>query len=351
MGEYTNKIAKKAGLGAAAAGLFAFMTCVDYVKPYENGVKQTKIEAPLLTGKQGYEQKVYPGGKWYWVWPVLQTMHTFPRDVQALNFSKSKPSEDEQQYMRTVPVAKIQTSDTFQVDMEATVFYRITNPYLTVSKAGPGKLYDAVLDRYVEPALRGSLGESQPEDFFQIDKESGKVKRITAQELAKSRITADLKAFGMVCDDVRIRQTDYVSQVQEKFEKKSEEDQRVRTRSAQAKLEGQKAEFAKIKETGLQAAAVRKGEGDAYRAEKGGQVEAYKQTKESEGDKMVAMASAEATRLENDAYQGPGSQLLVGLEMAKNVCSLERIIWPVCGNQGNALDLENMTKLLSGQKR
>jgi hypothetical protein len=100
----------------------------------------------------------------------------------------------------------------------------------------------------------------------------------------------------------------------------------------------------------VQAAALRREEGVAYKTEKEGEKNAYTKAKKSEGDRIYNSAMAEASRLQSDALNGPGSERLVGLEMAKSLCNLDRIVWPVCGSSGNPLDINNITKMLSGTK-
>jgi|WetSurMetagenome_2_1015567.scaffolds.fasta_scaffold47913_3 regulator of protease activity HflC (stomatin/prohibitin superfamily) len=349
MGARSEGILKRAALGAAGLGLLVYLVCVKYIKPCEQGVKQTIIAVPLMTGSQGYEKRVYGGGKYYWVWPVLQTMHTLPGTVQQMSFNEVQTEKEQRDYLYVVSQARIETPDNFYVDMDADIYFRITDPVATILGAGPGKQYLAVLDKYALNGLKMSLGASQPEDFFEVNAETGKVKRIEAQKRAAATLTERMKPFGITVEDVRIRQTIYVADVQKNFEQKSIEDQKLRTNKAKALLQENTITKVQITTQGKQAAEVRKREGEAYRDAKNGEIESYTTARHSEGDKLVALAKAESARLQNEAYQGGGSGALVGLEMAKNLCNLDRIIMPVCGTQNNILDIETMTKLLSGE--
>ena len=60
----------------------------------------------------------------------------------------------------------------------------------------------------------------------------------------------------------------------------------------------------------------------------------------------MQLATAKGTELENSAYQGVGSENLVGMEMAEVLRGLDVIIVPTGGKGGmNPLDLEQSLRM------
>ncbi len=60
----------------------------------------------------------------------------------------------------------------------------------------------------------------------------------------------------------------------------------------------------------------------------------------------MQLATAKGTELENSAYQGTGSENLVGMQMAEVYEGIDVIVVPVGGKGGvNPLDLEQALKM------
>ncbi len=61
----------------------------------------------------------------------------------------------------------IQTSDGFFVDVDVSIIYRISDPYLIFTMIGPGTLFeDNGIITKAEPILKASLGELTTEEFY-----------------------------------------------------------------------------------------------------------------------------------------------------------------------------------------
>jgi hypothetical protein len=81
------------------------------------------------------------------------------------------------------------------------------------------------------------------------------------------------------------------------------------------------------------------------------QMEAYERKRKSEANRLTALAEAEKQKLINDAYQGSGSERLVGLEWAKVLAGLETIVLQSGGEGGfNPLDLDRLLRQLKVTK-
>ena len=73
--------------------------------------------------------------------------------------------------------------------------------------------------------------------------------------------------------------------------------------------------------------------------------------KKAEADLLVKLAEAKRTQLRNDAFQGAGSDRMVGLKMADVYKGLEVVVLPSDGtNDINPLNLEQSMQLFEVKK-
>jgi len=78
------------------------------------------------------------------------------------------------------------------------------------------------------------------------------------------------------------------------------------------------------------------------------QMDAYRRKKVSEGSRIIAVAEAEKQKMINDAYQGQGSERLVGLQWARVLSGLDTIVLESGGPNGfNPLDINSLMKQLN----
>jgi hypothetical protein len=76
-------------------------------------------------------------------------------------------------------------------------------------------------------------------------------------------------------------------------------------------------------------------------------MDAYRRKKASEANRIFAFAEAERQRMINEAYQGAGSDRLVGLEWAKVLSGLDTIVLESGGANGfNPLDMDSLMRQL-----
>ncbi len=214
---------------AAVLGFFCVImvsTVVDYVKPYEYGIKQVNIGV-----KRGVLEKVYTPGYWF-VKPFgMEKLHHFPKHMQVLDmalFEKGSSGGPAHAYARA---AKIQTSDGFFVDVDATILYRIVDPYKVMTTLGPGQMFltNGILPK-AEPILKQALGELNTEDFYNSPLRTEKANK------ARDDLNAELKSKGLEVREVLIRYFKYADEIQKSIEAKKLQDQLVFKNQAEAKI-------------------------------------------------------------------------------------------------------------------
>ena len=321
---------------ASLACLIMVTTVVDYVKPYEFGIKQVNIGV-----KRGVLDKKYGPGYWL-VKPFgMEKMHHFPRHLQVLDMTLTEKGDRNNPGHAYDRAAKIQTSDGFFVDVDATILYRIADPYKVMTTLGPGDMYltNGILPK-AEPILKQSLGELNTEDFYNSPLRTEKADKACAD------LNAELVSKGIQVEKVLIRYFKYSDEIQKSIEAKKLQDQLVFKNQAEAKANTEEAMTKKVGQEGEMKVKVILQEGEAYKTEKNAEQELYTRKRAAEATLLVKTAEAEATQLKNDAMQVLGFDRKVAMEMAKALDGLECVVVPTGGANGvNPLDLDGMLKL------
>ena len=314
--------------------LFGYNSCSTYVRPGTAAVKQISYGP----GK-GIEPKVYATGLHYV--GAGEKLHLFPTRVQVLELtnSKSEGSEDIEGHRNTAAI-NIQTSEGYNVRVDATVLYRIADPLKVMTTIGPGRLFEdsAVVPRSSQN-LRRALGELDAEDFYRG------TKRMEKAEQAKQALEAELKDKGIEVLQVLVRRYEYDLRYQNAIEQRKIQDQTVFKNEAQAKAAIAAAAKNKIVAEGAAAVQVELSRGEAEEKKLLASADLYRRTKAAEGDLLVRLAEAQGTELENQALRAAGAENLVGLRMAEALRGTQVIVLPTDGETGmNPLDLRTMLK-------
>jgi regulator of protease activity HflC (stomatin/prohibitin superfamily) len=320
---------------AVVAVLVVLGSCVDYVAPYEAGIKESRFAG-------GVSNELYAGGRWYVTGPGV-TIHRFPMSVQALEMtSESKQSDNDD--VRHVQRIEIDTSDGSKVRVDVTVLYRITDPYAVLTKIGPKRMFEnsAVIPKTVL-SLKKNLGQLLAEDFYH---ESRRLERSLA---ARDEMNQLLKDVGIAVDHVLIRQYYYEKGYQQQIENRKVQDQLVFTNRSQAEAAKEDAVRRRIESEGLAATDVEKQRGEAEVTKIRAEADLYKTRKEAEGDMLVQVAEAKGTQLVNQAYASSGSDNLVALDMAKVLEGIELMIITDEKNGVNPLDIDAMARMLGAR--
>jgi len=320
-------------LGGVLA-IILYINFLTYIKPNQFGIKEVRIGL-----KRGVQKTIYGPGFHLLIRP-LEQFHRFPRDIQVLELTNSKLSAS--RFVRQDKAALIQTSDGFFVNVDVSILYRITDPYLVITSIGPGKLYeDNGIIPKAEPILKEALGELTTEEFYNSPL------RVEKTMKAKQKLNADLNPKGIQVDHVLIRYFQYSKEIQRNIEEKKLKDQLAEKNKAEARAAQEAAIINKVVEEGKASVRVKLEEGKAYVTRKQAERDLYVRSQKAGANLLVKLAEAERTRLKNEALMGAGSDRLVGLKMADVIQGIETLILPSDGPQGlNPLDLDKTLRLL-----
>ena len=312
---------------------------LQYVKPYQYGIKITKIGM-----KRGVHKNIYSPG-FHLVLPFgMEEMETLPKDIQVLELTNHPDTAA--RGARIEKAAHIQTSDGFYVDVDVSILYRIVDPYKVFTIIGPGDLYEknGIIPQ-AEPLLKDSLGVLTTEEFYNSPL------RVEKTELAKAMLNEVLIPKGLEVQNVLVRYFVYSDEIQRNIEEKKLKDQLVFKNQAEARAAIEEANLKKFVQEGKASVAVELQKGRSYAVQKKAEKELYVRRKKSEGDLKVQLAEAEKIRLKNDALSGPGAERMVGLKMAEAYKGIDVIILPSDGPSGvNPLNLDSTLKLFDVRK-
>jgi regulator of protease activity HflC (stomatin/prohibitin superfamily) len=326
---------KLVGLAAGAVvlvGLLAmYATFTQDIRPDEFAIRQI-----YLGPQKGLQEATYGPGL-HFVMPGYERLHTFPRDIQLLEFNdRASASEDA---VVTNPI-RIQTSEGYQVTVDITIAYRIVDPYTLIQEIGPGDLYKtSVMIPRSDKILRQTLGRLNAEEFYQGER------RLKAAEQARQKLGEDVEELGIEIWHLMVRHYTYDQRYQDAIEQRKIQDQTVFKNRAEAVSASREAEKNRVLAEGTALIAVERERGRAEVTKITAEGDLYYRQKVSEGELLVSLAEAEGTRLENNALQVAGASNMVGLEMAEVLNGVEVIVVPTDGKSGiNPLDLDQLIK-------
>jgi regulator of protease activity HflC (stomatin/prohibitin superfamily) len=321
---------------------FLIFLCFVYVRPNEYGIKVVRV--PIF-GARGVHKEIYDTGFHFVLKPLdCEEMFLFPKDMQVLDLTGTR--EEAAREATVSKPAHIQTSDGFYVDVDASILYKIVNPYLVFTHLGAGRSFETIgLMPKAEPVLKQTLGELTTEEFYNSPLRS------TKTELAKELLNRELAAYGLQVDQVLVRYFRYTEEIQKNIEEKKLKDQLVFKNQAEARAATEGANLKKIIQQGQATVDIKLQEGRAYVTTKNAERDLYVRKKPAEADLLVKLADAKKTQLRNEALQGAGSDRMVGLKMAEVYKGLEILVLPSDGVNGiNPLNLEQTMKLFEIKK-
>ena len=296
------------------APILFFRACfLTYIPPDRIGLRQ--ISFGLNKGLQ--KELVYPGYRRRI--SGYETIQSFPRDIQVVEFSND-PMEHSEDH-KTIAAVNVPTVDGYRVDVDVTVQYRIADPYLVVTRFGFGNGYeDNVVIRFTDPAFKQHLGELRAEEFYR-DRRDIKINEVKT-ELAKR-----FKDNGLQLADVLVRQYDYPTTFQQLTEQKKLQDQSVLTNRAKAKQAEVQTRLNQVQAEGQNLINVKSAEFQAQITDINAQRDLYERSKHAEADLLVKSAEAQGTELINRAMEGAGSDKL--LKLRKGLALLNGIKGPI----------------------
>jgi len=296
------------------APILFFRACfLTYIPPDRIGLRQ--VSFGLNKGLQ--KELVFPGYRRQI--SGYETIQSFPRDIQAVEFTND-PTERGEDH-RTISAINVPTVDGYRVDVDVTVQYRIADPFLVVSKFGFGKGYeDNVVIRFTDPALKQHLGELRAEEFYRDQ-------RVVKMHDVKREMAQRFKDNGLLLIDVLIRQYDYPATFQQLTEQKKLQDQSVLTNRELAKQAEVDTRLKQTVAEGVNLINVKSAEFQAQITDINAQRDLYERSKHAEADLLVKSAEAQGTELINRAMEGAGSDKL--LKLRKGLAVLNGIKGPI----------------------
>lgn len=330
----------------AAAGVFlvavlavifwAYFTFLEYVRPNEFGIKEVQIGV-----NRGIQKEVYGPGLWFVMPFGFQRMHRLPGNIQVLEFSMHTGKEKDTASIRHDESAKIYTSDGFYVDVDATILYRITDPYLVMTKLGPGEnfLNQGIIPK-ADPILKQTLGQLTVEEFYVSPM------RVKKTKLAKDMMNAELNDKGITVEQVLVRYFKYTDAIQQNIEDKKLQDQLVFTNKSKGHAAQEKQNLERVMAQGEYSVKIALEEGMAFKAKREAERDLYVRSKEAEADLLIKLAESKRAELRNKAMQTAGSDTMVALKMADVLKGLDTILLPSGGAGGmNPLSLDTVVKM------
>src|SRR5258708_4902875 len=100
-----------------------------------------------------------------------ETVRTFPRNVQAIEFTND-PTERGTDHL-TRPAVNVPTVDGYPITVDVTILYSVIDPFLVVSRFGFGRGYEEnVVIRFTDPAIKQHLGELRAEEFYSLRRDA-----------------------------------------------------------------------------------------------------------------------------------------------------------------------------------
>jgi regulator of protease activity HflC (stomatin/prohibitin superfamily) len=297
--------------------IFVRACLVTYVPPDQIGLRQISLgpnkglQKTLVT--PGYRRQIRS----------YETVRTFPRNIQVIEFTNSESERSPDH--RTVGAVNVPTVDGYPVAVDITVLYRISDPFLVVSKSGFGKAYeDNVVIRFTDPIVKQFLGELRAEEFYRDQ-------RLAKAHQMRVALAERFSAHGLQLLDVLIRQYDYPDVFQALTEQKKLQDQSVLTNRALAKQAEVDTRLKQVAQEGLNSINVKAAEFQAEITTLNAQRELYERSRHAEADLLVRKAEAEGSELINRAMEGPGSDKL--LKLRKGLALLNSIKGPIYINE------------------
>jgi len=320
-----------------------YALCTQYIEPDQFAVKQVDVPVPLVTGAAGIHTNIYQTGI-QWRMPGCEKFLVFPKSIRAVTLhSKGKANEDPQKFVRYEDAAHIQTSDGFSINLDVSILYRVTDPYKVVHEIGAGALYEQNgIVFQAETFLKATMGTLHPEDFFDA------TKRVAKQDETRDRFNEFVSPKGLKIEYVLIRYPQYHEAVQARIEARNIQEQTKQKNIMEASLAQALGSLKEVEKQGEATLSIKLMEGSNYVTRLSAQMDSYRRKRASEANKIIAVAEAEKQKMINDAYQGAGSERLVGLQWARVLSGLDTIVLESGGPNGfNPLDINSLMKQLN----
>ena len=286
---------------------------ITYVPPNMVGVRQVSYGPGKGLQKEtvgfGYRRQI----------AGYETVHTFPRDIQVVEFTNT-PSERGDLHSH-MPAINVPTVDGYPVDVDVSVLYQLKDPYKVASKFGFGRGYEeSVVIRFTDFLVKRYLGDLRAEQFYHEA-------RLDKVRALKADLAQRMAPAGLVLTDVLIRQYDYPQTFQTLTEQKKIQDQKVLANRELAKQEEVQTRLNQTLAEGQNLINVKTSEFNAQITEINARKDLYERQKHAEADLLIKSAEANGTEQLNRALEGAGSAKL--LKLRRGLALLNSIKGPI----------------------
>ncbi|MDF1564856.1 MAG: SPFH domain-containing protein [Deltaproteobacteria bacterium] len=338
----TGRRGRSAGLLVliAITTVLFYRACTQYVPPHQFAVKESKYFG-------GIQEGVYEGGQLYFQGFGV-TYHRFPKTWQVLDFNNNeyeKMLEDELEGYNNEGALVIPSSEGFRNSFEMTVIYRIKDPSIVIDKergVGMGRLYEKHVRTKTAPALKEAFGRLQAQELYDVDK------RHPPTIEAKKLLNHELNPVGIEVGEVLVRRFRYIPSYEEKISAKVLQRKLQIANEEQAKAATEAALVRKINAEGQAKVTIEVQRADKERRIILSEAELYQRQKDAEGRLLVEQAEAAGQEMVNKAYEGAGSNRIVGIEMAKKASAIKKVYMTACEDGGiNPMDLGSMVQKIA----
>jgi regulator of protease activity HflC (stomatin/prohibitin superfamily) len=308
-------------------GLLVFyQACTARVLPSQYGVKQRRFGM-----KTGIVEKRYEPGL-YFIGPGT-TMHTFPREIHALEASFEQQEaerkagsarervdsyfEKRNQLLgdathRVIDAINIQTSDGYAVTADVTLLFSIEDPVKIAKEFGWGSLYmDSFVINTFRNSVLGTLGKMNAESFY-----DGRM-RVQAVDEAQVLVTQRFAPHGFKVEKLLLRNFAYADNYEKSLALKKVAVQLTEKNRKESLVNEERATLQQIESKGNASITIAASEVGAKIAKIKAEAELYSSKAKARADKEVNVAGAEAKRLKADALTRAGGRYVVALETAK----------------------------------
>jgi len=286
----------------------------------------------------------------------------FDSTVQTLEMTKSP----ERGSKRGRDDIQVQSADGYAVSVDVTIKYRImaSQAHKLFQDTGSGIKYKTIVRSEAQQACMGLFGQMKTEEFYnpaERRKRAAAVKDLLVKSLADNFVEVI---------DVLIRNVQFDPEYEMKIRRKKLADQEVEVNKSEAEAartkrktlvieaetkklvsiigEEQKAEVVRMQaETDREITKIR-ADYEKYATEKQADADLSAAQMDAQGQLLVKTAEAEGERLRNAAMMGPGGNILVALEAARNLNLTKATISTI---DVDLLDLEGMAEKLGVPKR
>jgi len=293
---------------------------IDYVKPYEYACINRPIGFWIF--EKGWVDKVY-SGEFVIVLP-FENLHRLPKDLVEMDYHKKGIAALDAPKLRNYNLLssiKIKPSDGDEVYADVSLFIRIIRPYDTLTKVGIGDLYlKNVVFPQSEPIIQEIMGHLTVEQLYDVDLVEKK------EDETVAALDEKWSEYGIAVDTLDLRYLDFKDDIQEGIEKKNLERQKKRHEAEKKKLADALAKLRKLEIKGKADVKALGADADRQVREALADLDLYKETNHIDGDKLVEVATQESNRLRNNAYFGPGSEIMMQWEAVQVLGCLKGVL-------------------------